>query len=56
MYAEKSEAYLVQQALNYDNAAYAFFRQIRPEGRWILWLQGSDGVLIGADSRMWGES
>jgi len=35
------------------DAAYAFFRQIRPEGRWILWLQGADGALIGADSKMW---
>ena len=35
------------------DAAYAFFRQMRPEGRWILWLQGSDGALMGVDSKMW---
>ena len=35
------------------DTAYAFFRQMRPEGRWILWLQGSDGALMGVDSKMW---
>jgi len=34
------------------DAAYMFFRQIRPEGRWILWLQDSNGALIGTDSKM----
>lgn len=31
--------------------AYAFFRQKRPEGKWTLWLQGSDGQMIGLDSQ-----
>ncbi len=35
------------------DAAYAFFRQKRPEGRWTLWLQGSDGQVIGVDSQAW---
>jgi len=35
------------------DAAYAFFRQKRPEGRWTLWLQGSDGQMIGVDSQAW---
>lgn len=33
------------------DAAYAFFRQKRPEGRWTLWLQGSDGQMMGLDSQ-----
>lgn len=33
-----------------DNA-YALFRQEQPKGRWILWLKGSDGQMIGLDSQ-----
>jgi hypothetical protein len=33
--------------------AYAFFRQERPEGRWTLWLRGSDGQMMGIDSQRW---
>lgn len=33
------------------DAACTFFKQKRPEGRWILWLQGSDSQMIGLDSQ-----
>lgn len=33
------------------DTAHAFFRQKRPKGRWILWLQGSDGLMVGLDSQ-----
>lgn len=30
---------------------YAFFRKKRPEGRWLIWIQGSDGQEMPLDSR-----
>ena len=40
-----------EEAFDSIDTAYAFFRQKRPKGRWILWLQGSDGLMIGLDSQ-----
>jgi len=35
---------------------YAFFRKKRPKGRWIVWIQGSDGQEIHLDSKKWEEA
>jgi len=35
---------------------YAFFRKKRPEGRWIVWIQGSDGQEMPLDSEKWEEA
>lgn len=35
---------------------YGFFRRKRPEGRWLIWIQGSDGQEIGLDSKKWEEA
>jgi len=35
---------------------YAFFREKRPESRWLIWIQGSDGQGIGLDSKKWEEA
>lgn len=29
---------------------YAFFRKKRPEGKWLVWIKGSDGQVLGLDS------
>ena len=36
--------------------AYAFFRKKRPKGRWIVWVQGSDGQEVPLDSKKWEEA
>lgn len=36
--------------------AYAFFRKKRPKGRWIVWIQGSDGQEMHLDSKIWEEA
>ena len=33
--------------------AMAEFRCRRPEGRWLVWLQGVDGETVGIDSQKW---
>ena len=35
---------------------YAFFRKKRPEGRWLVWIQGSDSQVLGLDSEKWEEA
>lgn len=35
--------------------AYAFFRKEQPKGRWIIWIQGSDGQEMPLDSKKWEE-
>ncbi len=32
---------------------YAFFRKKRPEGRWLVWVQTSDGQEMPLDSKKW---
>jgi len=32
---------------------YAFFRKKRPEGRWLIWVQSSDGQEMSLDSKKW---
>ena len=34
---------------------YAFFRKKRPEGRWLIWVQDSNGKEIALDSEKWEE-
>ena len=31
----------------------AAFRQKRPEGRWLVWIRGVDGEMVGVDSQTW---
>ena len=31
----------------------AAFRRKRPEGRWLVWIRGADGEMVGVDSRTW---
>ena len=40
-----------REIFNSIDDAYAYFRQKMPEGRWLLWLQGSDGETISVDSQ-----
>lgn len=35
---------------------YAFFRKKRQEGRWLIWVQGSDGQEMPLDSKEWEEA
>jgi hypothetical protein len=35
---------------------YAFFRSKRPEGRWLIWIQSSDGQETVLDSKIWEEA
>ncbi|MCK4828381.1 hypothetical protein KA005_72295 [bacterium] len=45
--------------LQYDESfssleeVYTFFRKKRPEGRWLVWIQDSDGQELGLDSKKW---
>ena len=36
--------------------AYTFFRKKRPEGRWLVWVQSSDGQEMPLDSKKWEEA
>ena len=29
------------------------FRRKRPEGRWLVWIRGADGEIVGVDSQTW---
>ena len=31
----------------------AAFRRKRPEGRWLVWIRGVDGEMVGVDSQTW---
>lgn len=31
----------------------AAFRRKRPEGRWLVWVRGADGEMVGVDSQTW---
>jgi|GEM_PF-6259834 len=45
-----------EERFNSLEEVYTFFRRKRPEGRWLVWIQSSDGQEMVLGSKVWEEA